>query len=333
MLGTGIKTDSEINWGRAAFMLLFSMVLCSFVPSAIFAPIPLTLIFLSYGNRVGGMGAGVAFILFLILASIGGLTGTVALLYAGVVVFAYLTSEIIKRGIAPDKGVYIIGLSSLSLLLILWAGLTIGGGVTIEQQVDKIVQTSIAVLKQEQGSVIKDSTSQEGLFLKEMIEKPELLTKQILSWLPAMVVVTIFLTAWITLMLILRNSSYWRSRVTYSYEINDLINFKVPEYFVYPLIISLALALGSDVIGFGNTGEVIAFNILYGLGVFYFFQGFGVYMEFLNFMKIYGIMRTVLVVMTILMANRMLVFIGIFDLWVNFRKFLKKKDNNEGDIS
>lgn len=332
MLANSMGINSENMWGRVVFLLLLSMVLCSFVPSSIFAAVPVAILFLSYGDKLAGAATAIAFLILLFLASSGGLTITVALLYVAVVFFGYVASAIIKRGITPSTGLYIIGFSALAILFVLWAGMTIIGQVSVEQQVDQIVKTALDILKQEKGDTIASATSQEGMFLKEILEKPEILTKQIMSWLPAMVIISTFFTAWITLMLVLRNSIQWSKQVEYAFSTKDLISFRAPEYFVYPLIISLGLALGSDVIGLGETGEIIAFNVLYSIGIFYFFQGFGVYIDFLNFMNIHGVMRTILIVMTIVMANRMLVFIGMFDLWINFRKFLKKK-NKEGDIS
>ena len=129
MLGSRSSLNSENMWGRVAFLLLLSMVLCSFVPTAIFAAIPVALLFLSYGDKLAGGATAIAFLILQFIASNGGLTITVTLLYAAVVFFGYLVSAIIKRGINPSTGLYLIGLSALALLFVLWIGMTTIGQV------------------------------------------------------------------------------------------------------------------------------------------------------------------------------------------------------------
>ncbi len=317
----------EHMWERVVFLLLTSIVVSFFFPVSILATVPLALLFLSYEKRVVVIGISLAFVIFFLLSS-----GPTALLYAVFILFAFLASEIIKRDVSPVWGVYIIGGLGVALAILLWGGLWLSGH-SLESEIHKAVVTSIEVIKKERGELISQSTSEQGLILKEALDKPEIITKEIVAWTPAITVVSIFFTAWLTLILVLRNSLYWKERISYSYKLKDLIRFKAPDYFVYPLIISLALALSSEAIGLGKLGETIAFNVLYILGVFYFFHGFGIYSDFLDHMKVYGIMRSLLTLMTVLMAARMLVFIGVFDLWINFRKFFKQKKDKQGDIS
>ena len=77
----------------------------------------------------------------------------------------------------------------------------------------------------------------------------------------------------------------------------------------------------------GEWGPVMGISLLKILGVFYFFQGFGIYVDFLDHVRIFGFLRSILVVLIVLTANQMLALVGLFDMFVNFRKFLKKKDH------
>ncbi len=63
--------------------------------------------------------------------------------------------------------------------------------------------------------------------------------------------------------------------------------------------------------------------------MFYFFQGFGLYISFLNFMGLGGFLRAVLVIATVITANEVLAIFGLFDMFVNFRKYMKRKDQGE----
>ena len=97
---------------------------------------------------------------------------------------------------------------------------------------------------------------------------------------------------------------------------------------MWPLIGGLALAVGGDYL-FGSTGITIGANLLYCLSVFYFFQGFGIMSALLDHIKLKGFLRAMLTVSALVLAWRVLVIVGVFDNWVNFRKFLI--DKSEGD--
>ena len=62
------------------------------------------------------------------------------------------------------------------------------------------------------------------------------------------------------------------------------------------------------------------------LGVFYFFQGFGIYLAFLDSFKVTGFVRTLLVVATVMMANKMIAIIGLLDMFLDFKKMINKND-------
>jgi hypothetical protein len=108
-----------------------------------------------------------------------------------------------------------------------------------------------------------------------------------------------------------------------------LLRFKVPEHVVFLLIIGLAVYLGADY-GLGSQAEVFGSNVLGCLAVLYFFQGFGIYNDYMAFLKMGPFLRMILTTLTVLFAWKMLVAVGVFDLWFNFRKFIKKQ-NGEGD--
>jgi len=129
--------------------------------------------------------------------------------------------------------------------------------------------------------------------------------------------------------MILRNSLVWRIRHAYPFGLKDLVRYKVPDFFVWPLIAGLALFLGAEAIA--PWAEVLGGNILACLGIFFFFQGFGVFVDLLSFLGINGFFRSILIVSTVFMGWKVLVLAGLFDIWVDFRRFMKTKKNDEGD--
>jgi uncharacterized membrane protein len=88
--------------------------------------------------------------------------------------------------------------------------------------------------------------------------------------------------------------------------------------------------VGADY-GLGKTAAVVGGNILYCLGVFYLFQGFGIYNDFLKYLRIRGFVKTLFIVFTLVMAFKFLAIIGMFDLWFDFRKYLTNNTNNKND--
>lgn len=99
---------------------------------------------------------------------------------------------------------------------------------------------------------------------------------------------------------------------------------------VYPVIVGLGLYVGSDY-GLFEKSEFWGGNILYCLAPFYFFQGLGVYLDFLSFLRVGGLIRSLFVFGTVLMGWRYLIVVGLFDLWINFRRFFKIDNDKEGD--
>ena len=88
--------------------------------------------------------------------------------------------------------------------------------------------------------------------------------------------------------------------------------------------------LGADY-GLPAGSEVIGRNLLYCLGVFYLFQGFGVYNDFLKFLKIGGFIKTLFIAFTLILAAKFLAILGIFDLWFDFRRFFTNLKKDKGD--
>ena len=123
-----------------------------------------------------------------------------------------------------------------------------------------------------------------------------------------------------------------QNKNSYFYTERELLKFKVPEVMVWPFIGVLAILLmGESVVG----PEIFlgGKNIFFLLGLFYLFQGLGVFIDLLSLFKVRGFFKSILVVMTIITSYYLLAALGLFDMWVDFRTFFKKRLNNRGDNS
>ena len=94
---------------------------------------------------------------------------------------------------------------------------------------------------------------------------------------------------------------------------------------VFLLIAGLGLAVGGEHIGLAAY-EAWGFTIIKCLGLFYFFQGFGVFSDFLSFIGIAGFFRTLIVMAIIFMANYIIALAGLFDNWFDFRRYFIKRN-------
>jgi uncharacterized protein YybS (DUF2232 family) len=196
---------------------------------------------------------------------------------------------------------------------------------------NSVVKLLNMVKEQNKDNDALNSGGDEARAFQDFISKPEELTNEIFVNLPAIIFVFAFFGLWVSLYMTLRNSVVWRYKNLYSYTLKDLINFRAPDFFVWPLIASLVCLVGADY-GFPKMTEIIGNNLLYCLGVFYLFQGFGVYNAFLQYLRIGGFIKTIFVVFTLVMAFKFLAILGMFDLWFDFRKFFTNSKKDEGDI-
>lgn len=322
--------DHNASVGKLLFLAIISAALCSFGPMCVFAPVPLAIAFLLYGRAITfALGAVTAGLLWTAAITVPGFPTYVVALYVMTFFVALMISEMIYRNISPVRGLIISGLIVVSILGSVLIAVDKISPITLKGEISSSVSTVLNQLKKQKQTSSEISGEEERAF-DEFVNKPEALTNEIYSSLPLIVFVFSYLGLWVSLYVTLRNSIVWRSKVVYNYNLKDLTNFKVPEFFVYPLILSLVLWVGADY-GLPAGSEVIGRNLLYSLGVFYLFQGFGVYNDFLKYLKIGGFIKTMFIAFTFILANKFLAILGIFDLWFDFRRFFINKKKDEGD--
>ncbi len=323
----------KLTNGKLVFLCIVAMALCSFVPLSIFAPLPLASAYLFFGRgKTWAVGAIITVALVALSFSAGTQLLAIALMFFIANLFAFSVSIIVTKNIQPAQGLIRYGLVISSLVIGITAGSFLFKEAPIVEQIETSIVQVVQVIKQSgEYKEMLNAGEEKAIVLEELISNTKLVAERIVQWSVSYIFVGVFFSLWLTLFMVLKNAVIWKELHNYQYNLKDLANFKLPDYFVYVLIISLSLFLGGEYL-LGATAEVVGGNILYMLGVFYFFQGFGIYLALLDHLRIGGFMRSALVIITIFMAHQMVALVGAFDMWINFRRFLKKKKSNEGDI-
>jgi len=200
-------------------------------------------------------------------------------------------------------------------------------GLSVEQFIMKQIELSSDKLA-EQKEVIEKSSDKESIQALQLLENPGLLAKELKEAMPSYLFIGVYLMLWFNTFLALKSRRLLLSGNEYAYSEKNLLNFKVPFPFIFLLVLALVLAIWGKDLGYESL-ESIGFSLIKCLGVFYFFQGFGVFSDLLNFLGIFGFFRTLLVMVVIFMANYMIAVAGLFDNWFDFRKYFVKQKTED----
>ena len=150
----------------------------------------------------------------------------------------------------------------------------------------------------------------EGLIpLKKMIDeegRSEVL-KQFMIELPPGILITLLLTFWLNLLCASTLVDDFLPKVFWS-------QYKTPEWLIWPTLVFGALFAFTE-----NVPYYIGLNGFVVLMAIYAFQGLSILGFGLNRYKIYGIKRFFVFCLVILLAWPMLLSLGFFDLWFDFR--------------
>lgn len=337
--------------GPKVFMLItIALILGIGQITAMFAALPISMLFLLYGRKVGWFSAIAATMVCFFLASAGYVPAFMIGSLPISTLLAFTVSEFIRNQVSPSKGMLLAGFSSFIAACLI-------GGVYIYNLDKKVkipthipeVKSSYKVVENFKGFIylsLKDfgeqvmseqgqdgklstpSGAPEFRVIMDILRSPQIILDRAIISFPSGLFVGVFLWIWLNLYMVLRlNRVYpFRNELTEK----DLLNFKVPEQVVFVFIALLVFTLVGDYLFSGPTTE-IGQSLLQCLGVFYFFQGFGIYINFLDFMKFHGFLRVVLVLFTVFTGSWFIAGVGLFDLWFNFRKYFKRNDPNGHD--
>lgn len=319
----------ELNMSKLAFLGLLAFLFSSLEPFALFASIPFTISFLLYGKMktflMGVAGTALAFALIQVKFYQGSAMGT----YPLAVIYGYLISSAIKRKDHPAKSIFINGASVFMVLmaLVLGAHFSMKGG--LRGFLSPYVQKTATQYHNNLVNAV-GVPGEQLRQLEDVMKDPSLVVDPILNYGTGFIFVGVLLSFWVGTFVALRMAPLWKPFHDYNFNTKTLTTFKMPYMIIWPLIIGLVLTVGHLYEVFGPWAEVLGFNTLLMLGIFYFFQGFGVLSELLTYWHFFGFLRSMVIFFTVIMAYHILALVGVLDTWVDFRRFFNKK-NDEGD--
>lgn len=314
---------------RYFFLGIASLILCISLFMAVFTPVPLTMAIVLYGRAkgifLGCLGTVVAWGLSSYVFPGPILVG----LYVLALIFAMIIAEIILRKISPMKGIISFGFGFLFLI-----SCTVFYSLAVKKiDLRAIILEQVKVVTTEVQSKKQEYIAKGGEESREMVDfmsQPDLVVNEVIQTLPATIFMGIFFGLWINMFIILRSQTLMFRDLEYPFSEKDYLRFTMPDWAIWVVIPSLVLALWGKELG-GVWYETTGFTFLKCLGLFYFFQGFGIYLDFISGMGLFGFFRTFLILFTIVTAAWAISLIGLFDTWFNFRKFLKSKTNNKDE--
>lgn len=330
------KIFGQLTSGKLLFLGVISLLLSVLGPLCIFAPVPMTVAFLLYGKSRSWTLSLILSALVLILSFVSkDLAGllSVSISYFVATLVAFLTARVVWNKTNPVSGLIRNGLFVFTLIALLFGVVQL----VSEKPILDLVTDQVVHF----GNVLKQSPDYDKLMAtggeqaeswKYIVEQPKEIATKFLKMAFAGVFVGVFFVFWMSQFMLMRNTLIWRELHDYPYTMKDLVRFKIPEQFVFVLLAGMAMIpLGTYVLE-NEVLQVVGWNIVYSLGVFYFFQGFGIVSDALDAFGIFGFFRSVLIILSIFMGYQFVSLLGVVNIWVDFRKFLKKKNNNEGDI-
>jgi len=322
-----IMQPPQLSVGRLLLLGVSSVILCVSFVMSVFAPFPLALAFILYGRKKGFLIGVLGLVLSFLFATMIHRDLTLFGFYIGVFIFGAGISEIVSRGISPVKGLVTFGIGFILLITGGFLSMVKSENVTVEQFILKQIEMSSDKLA-EQKKLIEQSNQENAIEVLQLLDRPDLIAKEMLEALPGYFFIGVFIMLWFNMFLVLKSRRLLFAGNDYPFSEKNLLNFKVPFGFVILLVVGLILAIWGNEIGM-QYSEVVGYTIIKCLGIFYFFQGFGVFSDLLNFLGIGGLFRALIVMIVIFIANYLIAAAGLFDNWFDFRKYFVKPKNED----
>jgi Predicted membrane protein (DUF2232) len=322
-MSASVMQTPQLTTGRLLLLGVSSVILCISFIMSVFAPFPLALASILYGRKKGFLVGVVGLVATYLFAAMLYKDLTLFGFYLFVFLFGAGISEIVRRGFSPVKGMVTFGLGIFLFTSATSAYLLYSQNVTPKEFIIQQLEKSKDKLE-DQKKAIELSGDKDSIQVLQLLDRPDLIADELVDSFLSYFFIGVFLMLWFNMFLVLKSRRLLFSGNDYPHSEKDLLNFKVPFGFVVVLALGLVLAVWGE--QFGSPYEWVGNTVIRCLGIFYFFQGFGVFSDMLNFLGIFGFFRTLIVMITIFVANYLIAIAGLFDNWFDFRKyFIKRK--------
>lgn len=236
-------------------------------------------------------------------------------------------AEVVNREKPPMVGLILVPTLILVFFMVTVLGYSLSSETSIKAElVAEVVKVQPEIIKFFEQAELNDS--QDYFELKALVMKPEQLVASFITYGTGSFFDMVMLAIWINLFFLLRAYRLVKSKNNAPFDEFTLLNLKMHPGLKWGLLVSGMAYMASDYFQV-TTLTAVSFVSLNVLAAFYFFQGFGIYLRFLDFVKIYGFIRVFLIVLTIFSARPILVLVGFADEFIDFRKLMIKEDQGE----
>ncbi len=319
-----ILQTPKLGLPRMLLLGAASIILCLSYLMAIFTPFPIAMGVVLYGRL---RGYGMLFVclgLCITLGTFGIIDYSLAGSYALFAVFAAVIAETMNFNWRPVRSLVITGIVFLSAMVATSATYLRMEKKSLLQVVEQdIVAVAIARFEDaKKAGAIKQDLAELGL-----ARPASEIASELLKVVPGYLVMGIFFVLWVNTYLTLKARRLMQPAQKHQFDETTLLSFKMPFAGIYVVVAALLLATWGEKLD-PQWGEVMGMVLLQSVGVFYFFQGFGVALGFLNHFQIVGFFRTLFVMSVVFFVPWALAVLGLFDTWFDFNNKFKKQVSN-----
>jgi len=319
-----ILQTPKLGLPRMLLLGAASIILCLSYLMAIFTPFPIAMGVVLYGRLRGYGMLLVSLGICITLGAFGIIDYALAGSYALFAVFAAVIAETLNFNWRPVRSLVITGLVFLSAM--------VGTSATYLQLEKKallqvVEQDIVAVAIQRFEEAKKAGAIKQDLAELGLARPAAEIAGELLKVVPGYLVMGIFFVLWVNTYLTLKARRLMQPAQKHQFDETTLLSFKMPFAGIYVVVAALLLATWGEKLD-PQWGEVLGMVLLQSVGVFYFFQGFGVALGFLNHFQIVGFFRTLFVMSVVFFVPWALAVLGLFDTWFDFNNKFKKQVSN-----
>lgn len=299
-----------------ATLLFFCMVL--FIPmmgflAGVFTPLPSTLFFSRWGVPKGfwvpGGAAFLGSVLFLAMGISHSIPYFLSMVLMGLVL-GYGT----RRRWSVERTVTAASLLVYGVVVFLFLSTQIPEGQNPIQVIEEDLRRSFAAALEEAGG-----TSKEVPLLEEAVQR---LVPLMAKLAPGGVLSSLLIISWLNLLILRR---YRRLQRSPSVLWDEWSRWKAPEHLVWGVIASGFVLLFPT----APALKTVSLNVLVVLGTVYLLQGMAVLGFYFDRWRVPRFLRAVLYGLVLLqqIATLLAVFMGLFDMWFDFRRISPKSNS------
>jgi hypothetical protein len=284
-----------------------------------FSALPIAYIFTKYGRFWGAFASILN--LIIVWATVGRLDA--AWFFVVAIVLGVTLSETVKLKLRIE---WIIVLCVTAILV---SSIFIFTYYSVKKKSNPIAMVQSFVSEQVDEFIVnvkkyKDSSSTNSQDFEKIIADPEATKKNILETAPSVLLIAILILVVSNLILFLK-LKFNRLRRGVGFDTRFFMFWKTPDHLVWPTLIS-AFLLVLEVPG----TYVISLNVFRVLMALYAIHGLAIISAFLYFWRIKPIYRPIIYVLSVSLILPLVIGLGFFDLWLNFRqRFFMKMNQNK----